>query len=90
LWVTNLKIFPYEHADNEHYDPTRKRKLLLHQKEILEIANKMKQMNRLLVPTVMYTKSNMVKIEVALARGKRMYEKREEIKKREWERKGID
>jgi len=86
IWVQNLKIFPYVHADNEHYDPIRKRKLLLHQREILVIANKMKQMSRLLIPTAMYTKSDVVKIEVALARGKRMYEKREEIKKRDFNR----
>ncbi len=86
IWVQNLKIFPYKHADNEHYDPMRKRKLLLHQREILTLANKMKSMGRLLIPTAMYTKSDMIKIEVALARGKRMYEKREEIKKRDVDR----
>lgn len=86
IWVYNLKIFPYKHADNENYDPVRKRKLLLHQKEILGIASKMKQMSRLLIPTAVYTKSDIIKIEVALARGKRMYEKREEIKKRDVDR----
>jgi len=86
IWVQNLKVFPYIHADNEHYDPMRKRKLLLHQKEILAIASKMNQMGRLLIPTAMYTKSDIVKIEVALARGKRMYEKREAIKKRDFNR----
>ena len=86
LWVQNLKIFAYKHADNEKYDPMRKRKLLLHQREILAIAGKMKQMSRLLIPTAIYTKSDVVKIEVALARGKRMYEKREEIKKRDFNR----
>lgn len=86
VWVYNLKIFPYKHADNTNYDPMRKRKLLLHQREILLIANKMKQASRLLIPTAMYGKSDIIKIEVALARGKRMYEKREDLKKKEWGR----
>jgi SsrA-binding protein len=88
IYVFNLKIFPYKHADNENYDPTRTRKLLLHQREILGLVAKMKQTNRMLVPTAMYTKSDLIKIELALARGKRKYEKRETIKKREWEREG--
>ena len=85
-WVWNLQIFPYEHADNTGYDPKRPRKLLLHQKEILELMSKMKQMSRIVVPTAMYTQSGRVKIEIALARGKKKYEKREKIKKREDER----
>jgi len=84
--VVGLKIFPYKHADNENYDPTKTRKLLLHQREIMALVAKMKQTSRMLVPTVMYTKSDLIKIELALARGKRKYEKREAIKKREWER----
>lgn len=84
--VIGLKIFPYKHADNENYDPTRTRKLLLHQREILGLLAKMKQTSRMLVPTAMYTKSDLIKIELALARGKKKYEKRETIKKREWER----
>jgi SsrA-binding protein len=85
-WVLNLMIYPYKHADNKDYNPTRSRRLLLHPKEILELLSKMKQMNRMLVPTTMYTKSNFIKIELALARGKRKYEKRETIKKRDEER----
>jgi SsrA-binding protein len=85
-WVVGLQIFPYKHADNENYDPQRTRKLLLHQKEILEIVNKMKQMSRLVIPTAMYTKSGLVKMEVGLARGKKKYEKREAIKKRDADR----
>jgi len=85
-WVENLMIYPYKHADNKDYKPTRPRKLLLHPKEILELLSKMKQSSRMLVPTAMYTKSNYVKIEVALARGKRKYEKRDIIGKRDAER----
>jgi SsrA-binding protein len=85
-WVLNLMIYPYQHADNKDYVPTRSRRLLLHPKEILGLLTKIKQTNRLLVPTAMYTKSNFLKIELALARGKRIYEKREAIKKRDEER----
>ena len=85
-WAWNLQIFPYKHADNTNYDPTRPRRLLLHQKEIIALQSKMRQTNRLLVPTAMYTKSDWVKIELGLARGKKKYEKREKIKKRDLER----
>ena len=86
VWVYNLKIYPYKHADNTNYDPVRRRKLLLHQKEIVAIEGKMRTGRLLLVPAVMYTKEGMVKLELALARGKRMYEKRETIKKRDLDR----
>lgn len=85
-WVTNLMIYPYKHADNKDYDPTRSRRLLLHPKEILGLLSKMKQTNRMLVPTAMYTRSNYIKIEVALARGKKKYEKREAIGRRDEKR----
>jgi SsrA-binding protein len=86
MYVINLHIYPYKHADNTNYDPKRMRKLLLHQKEIIALQSKMKQSSRILIPTAMYTKSNYVKIELALARGKRKYEKREKIKERDLER----
>ncbi len=88
-FVFNAQIFPYKHADNTDYDPARKRKLLLHQRELVALLGKMKQMRRLLVVTAMYTKSGLVKMEIALARGKRKYEKRELIKKRDLEREGM-
>lgn len=82
-WVVGLNIFPYKHADNTSYDPQRSRRLLLHQKEIISLQSKMQQSRRMLIPTAMYTKSGLVKIELGLARGKRKFEKREEIKKRD-------
>jgi SsrA-binding protein len=86
MYVFNLHIYPYKHADNTDYDPKRTRKILLHQREIVALQSKMKQSGRMLVPTAMYTKSDYVKIELALARGKKKYEKREKIKKRDLER----
>lgn len=87
-WVTGLQIFPYKHADNKDYDPGRTRKLLLHQKEVVTLQSRMKQARLMLVPTAMYTKSGFIKMEVGLARGKKKYEKREAIKKRDLERAG--
>ena len=86
VWVYNLQIYPYKHADTTNYDPTHKRKLLLHQKEIVAIESKMRQARLLLVPTAIYTKDGKVKVELGLARGKRKYEKREIIKRRDLDR----
>lgn len=83
LWVVGLHIYPYKHADNTNYDPQRTRKLLLHQREILGLLSRMKQGRLMLVPTAMYTKEGKIKLEIALARGKKKYEKREAIKKRD-------
>lgn len=85
-FIVGLLIHPYKYANNEEYDPARTRKLLLNKDEIIALASKMKQSRRTLVPTAMYVKHGKVKIEIALARGKRKYEKREAIKKRDLER----
>ncbi len=86
VWVFNLVIAPYKHADNTNYDSGHKRKLLVHQKEIIALATKMQQSRLLLVPTALYTQSGKVKVEIGLARGKRKYEKREAIKKQDLRR----
>ncbi len=85
-WIWNLHIYPYKHADNTNYDPKRPRRLLMHQKEISDLTVRMKQSSRMAVPTAMYTKSDRVKVELALARGKKKYEKREVIKNRDLDR----
>lgn len=82
-WVVGLHIYPYKFADNEEYDPQRTRKLLLNKNELVSLESKMKQSRLLLVPTAMYTKHGVVKMELALARGKKKFEKRESIKKRD-------
>ena len=84
--VYNLHIYPYKFANNTDYQPSQPRKLLLNHKEIIAIQTRMKQGRLLLVPTEMYTKHRLVKLELGLARGKRIYEKREAIKKRDLER----
>ncbi len=84
--VIGLHIYPYKYADSEEYDPKRTRILLLHKKEIILLESSMKQSRRLLIPTAMYIKHGKVKLEMALARGKKKYEKRESIKKQDVDR----
>lgn len=86
VYIVGLHIYPYAYAKNEDYEPKRTRKLLLHTKEIVSLESSMKQSRRMLVPTAMYTKRGKIKIEIALARGKRKYEKRELIKKQDVDR----
>lgn len=86
FWVINMHIYPYKFADQKDYKPTRSRKLLLNRQEMIAIESRMKQGRLLLVPTAIYTKKGLVKLEIGLARGKREYEKREKIKKRDTQR----
>jgi SsrA-binding protein len=86
LWLINATISPYKFADNEGYEVTRMRKLLMKKSEILHLTKKMESSNLTLVPTTMYLKHNRVKVEIALARGKKQYEKREVIKRRDQNR----
>ena len=73
-WIVNMQIYPYKYADNEGYDPMRTRKLLLGKSELISLQSKMKSGRMTLVPTAMYTKGPKVKLEIALARGKKKYE----------------
>lgn len=85
-WLINAHISPYKKARQEDFDPTRTRKLLLHKKEIDTLTGKLKQKGLTLIPLRVYTKKGMIKVEFGLCRGKRKYEKRELIKKREAKR----
>ena len=85
-WLLNCHIHPYQFADNSHYEPTRSRKLLLKRKEILSLQKKMEGRNLTLVPTAMYLKKGKLKVELAIGRGKKQWDKRETIKKREQKR----
>lgn len=86
LYLINGHIHPYQFADSRKIDPKRTRKLLLHRREILEISNKMKQKNLILVPVAWYNKGNQIKLEIALAKGKKRWEKKEAIKKADLDR----
>ena len=70
----------------QNYNPTRSRKLLLHRAELVSLSTKMKQKNLTLVPVKVYTKGRLVKLEIALAKAKRKFEKKESIKKKDIER----
>ncbi len=85
LYLVNAHIHPYSQSQ-EQIDPVRSRKLLLHRKEINSIAGKVATSGLTLVPLSMYNKGNLFKLQIALARGKKQWDKREAIKKRTLER----
>lgn len=85
-WLFNAHIHPYLFADNRDYDPRRARKLLLHKNELLKLQQETKQKNLTIVPISCYTKHRIIKLVIALARGKKKHEKRKAIKKRDLER----
>ncbi len=83
LFLTNAHISPYKFAGNlKDYDPTASRKLLLHKKEIKYLLGKSKTEGLTMVPLSLYTVRNKIKLEFALARGKKKFDKREDLKKR--------
>lgn len=86
LMLVGMQINQYQFANDENYDPTRSRKLLLNKKELVEIKAKSATKGLTIVPLACYTKHGLIKVEVALVRGKKKYEKREQEKKRVVER----
>jgi len=83
-WLLEAHIAPYEQAGKHfNHDPRRKRKLLLHKKEIRELWNNVRIKGMTIVPTKVYLKDGRAKLEVALAKGKKAYDKRETIAKRD-------
>ncbi|MGB4609508.1 MAG: SsrA-binding protein SmpB [Saccharofermentanales bacterium] len=85
VWIIGMHISPYKQAGQFKADPERKRKLLLHKREIRKIQNDIQQKGLTLVPTRLYFKGSLVKIEIAVARGKKSYDKRQDLKTRELE-----
>jgi SsrA-binding protein len=85
-WLYNAHIHPYPFADNRGYDSYRTRKLLLRKNELLKLQQQTTQKGLTIVPVSCYTKGNKIKLEIALAKGKKKYEKREAIKKKDWRR----
>jgi SsrA-binding protein len=85
-WLLNAHISPYSHGNRENHDPTRTRKLLLHRKELDKLAGKFHEKGLTLVPTKMYLKNGRVKVELGVARGKKLYDKRETERRREADR----
>jgi len=83
LWLYNSHIASYDAASYNTHEPTRPRKLLLHKKEFDSLAGKVAQRGLTLVPLKMYIKHGVAKIELGVAKGKKIYDKRESIARRE-------
>ena len=84
--VLHMQIPEYSHAGYETHDPSRPRKLLLHREEVQRLAQRVRERGLTLVPLRLYFKSQLVKVELGLARGKRAYDKRQAIARRDAER----
>lgn len=82
-WLVDSHIAPYEQANRFNHDPKRKRKLLLHKKQIRELWNNVRIKGMTIVPTRVYLKNGRAKIEIALAKGKKAHDKRATIAKRD-------
>lgn len=87
IWIKSLHIAEYSHGNLNNHDPVRDRKLLLQKKEIRKIEAKLKEKGYTLIPLRMYfNDKNLVKIEIGLAKGKKLHDKRESIKQKDVER----
>ncbi len=87
VWIKSLNIAQYSHGTVSNHDPVRDRKLLLHKKEISKIAARLKEKGYTLVPLKIFLNSkNLAKIEIGLAKGKKLHDKRESIKQKDVER----
>lgn len=87
-WLLNMHVSAYKHAGElKGYDPTRSRKLLLNKKEISGLIGKSKEQGMAVVPLEVYEKRGLVKVKLGIGRGKKKFDKRESIKRREDDRK---
>ncbi len=86
LYIYNMHVSPYEKGNIFNKDPLRIRKLLLHKYEINKISGQMQQKGYTLVPLSVYFKGSLVKMEIGLARGKKLYDKRQDIAKKDQRR----
>jgi len=85
-WLEDAHIAPYEQASRNNHEPRRPRKLLLHRKEIHRLWDEVRQKGVTIVPLRVYLKNGRAKIEIAVAKGKKLYDKRQTIAKRDAER----
>jgi SsrA-binding protein len=82
-WLVNAHISPYSHGNLYNHDPLRRRKLLLHREEIDKLSAKTRERGLALIPTKVYLKKGLIKCEIALAKGKKLHDKREAERERE-------
>lgn len=85
-YLHNLHISPYDFGNRSNHDPDRARKLLLHKHEITKLFSRIREQGYTLIPLRLYFKEGRAKVELGLAKGKKLYDKREDIKQRETKR----
>jgi SsrA-binding protein len=86
VWLLNMHINPYEQANQFNHDPVRTRKLLLNKREIAKMQSETNEKGLTLIPLKLYFKHGIVKVELGIAKGKKLHDKRESIKERDVER----
>jgi SsrA-binding protein len=86
VWLHSLHISPYLQANRQNHDPLRPRKLLLHRAEIRKLIGKVEEKGLTLIPLELYLDRGLVKLRLALARGKQLHDKRDALKQRDQER----
>jgi len=86
LWLLNAHISHYSHGNRQNHDPTRDRRLLMHKREIYRLQSKIQEKGLTIVPTKLYFKGNLIKCELAIARGKKFYDKRADEARKTQER----
>ena len=86
VFLHNLHISPYAFGNRENHDPERMRKLLLHKAEINRLYGKIREKGYSVVPLRLYFKNGYIKVELGLAKGKKLYDKREDLKKKDQKR----
>lgn len=86
LWLTQMHISPYEQGNRYNHEPLRKRKLLLNASEIVKLISKVQQQGMTLIPLTLYLKKGLAKIDLGLCKGKKNYDKREDIAKKDAKR----
>lgn len=79
-FIENMHIAPYEQGNRFNHEPLRTRKLLLHKKEIRKLQKEVKENGLTIVPTKLYFNTSKIKVEIALAKGKKLYDKRQDLK----------
>jgi SsrA-binding protein len=85
-WLIDAHIAPYHEANRFNHDPKRPRKLLMHKREIYRLYDKIRQRGYSVIPTRMYLKNGIAKVEIAIGRGKKLHDKRQSIAKKDAER----
>lgn len=86
LWLYNCHISPYDYGNRFNHDPLRKRRLLMHHQQILKLKSRVQEKGLTLIPLKLYFKGNLVKVDLAVVRGRKLHDKRDVIAKKETSR----